>query len=196
MPPNRNLRSVAAALMALTMTLVLLAACPARDTDHSTALRFDTAAVAPPMAPGTAPPDPAAEHAEALRASRSRSAEVDAAQAAEARAILEAARARALEQQRIAAAKLQAERPLPPPTMDAAFWRRLANCESADGRSGRYLGYFQFSRDTARKVGWFDGASYEQQQAMAERWLAMIGGPSRGGGRSGWPRCWWVALRG
>lgn len=195
MPTNRNLRSVAAALLSLAMALVLLAACPAEDHQLNAA-RFDTAAVAPPMAPGTAPPDALAERAEAMRASRSRSAAVDVAQAAEARRILEEARARALEQQRLAAAKLAAERPLPPATMDAAFWRRLANCESADGRSGTYLGYFQFSRDTARKVGWFDGATYEQQRAMAEKWLAMIGGPSRGGGRSGWPHCWWVALRG
>lgn len=81
-------------------------------------------------------------------------------------------------------------------SMDATFWRRLANCESSDGRSGAYLGYFQFSRDTARKVGWFDDATYDDQVVMAQRWLAMIGGPSRGGTRSGWPVCWWRALRG
>lgn len=77
-------------------------------------------------------------------------------------------------------------------TLDAAFWRRLANCESPTGRSGTYLGYFQFSRDTARKVGYYEGASYEEQVAMAQKWLAMIGG--RGGSRSGWPVCWWKAL--
>lgn len=77
-------------------------------------------------------------------------------------------------------------------TLDAAFWRRLANCESPTGRSGTYLGYFQFSRDTARKVGYYEGASYEEQVAMAQRWLAMIGG--RGGSRSGWPVCWWRAI--
>lgn len=77
--------------------------------------------------------------------------------------------------------------------MSDAFWRRVANCESSDGRSGAFLGYFQFSRDTARKVGWFNGAGYAEQLAMAKRWLAMIGG--RGGSRSGWPVCWFVALR-
>jgi hypothetical protein len=74
------------------------------------------------------------------------------------------------------------------------FWRRLANCESADGRSGKYLGYFQFSRDTASKVGINGSESYEVQREAAVRWLGMIGG--RGGSRSGWPRCWWIALRG
>lgn len=196
MPTNRNLRSVASAPMALAMTVLLLAACPGEDHELNAA-RFDTAsAPAPSMAPGTAPPDPLEERAIAMRASRSRSAAADAAAEAERLRILQAARDRALEQQRIAQQKLQAQRPLAPAVMDAAFWRRLANCESPDGRSGTYLGYFQFSRDTARKVGWFDGATYEQQRAMAERWLAMIGGPSRGGGRSGWPHCWWVALRG
>jgi hypothetical protein len=72
------------------------------------------------------------------------------------------------------------------------FWRRLANCECASGRcGGSFRGYFQFSADTARKVGYFEGASYDEQVAMAQRWLAMIGG--RGGSRSGWPVCWWRA---
>lgn len=194
MPTNRNLRAVAAALVSLAVTM-LLAACPRGEVDNATALG-DPYNVPATMAPGTAPPDALAEHAMAMRASRSRTAEADAAAESERLRILAAAAARAAEQQRIAQQKLQAERPLPPAVMDAAFWRRLANCESPSGASGRYLGFFQFSRDTARKVGWFDGASYEQQRAMAERWLAMIGGPSRGGGRSGWPHCWWVALRG
>jgi hypothetical protein len=71
------------------------------------------------------------------------------------------------------------------------FWRRLANCESSDGRSGTYLGYFQFSRDTAAKVGYRAGMSYEEQRALAIKWLGMIGG--RGGSTSGWPVCWWRA---
>lgn len=196
MPTNRTLRSVAAAVLSLLLTVGLLAACPAEDHDLNAA-RFDTAAApAPSMAPGPAPMNPHDERALAQRASRSRVEAAEAAAAAERQRILAEAAARAEQQRRIAEQKLRAERPLPPAVMDAAFWRRLANCESPDGRSGRYLGFFQFSRDTARKVGWFDGASYEQQQAMAERWLAMIGGPSRGGTRSGWPHCWWVALRG
>lgn len=79
--------------------------------------------------------------------------------------------------------------------MDAAFWRRLANCENADGDGdGNGGGYFQFGPDTARKVGYRPGMSYDEQVVLAERWLAMIGGPSRGGTRSGWPVCWWRAL--
>lgn len=195
MPTNRNARSVAAALLSMVLTVVLLAACPSRERDHSTAL-FDTAAAAPPMAPGTVPPDALAERAMAMRASRSRVAEADAAAERERQAILAAAATRAAEQQRIAQQKLQAPRPLAPAVMDAAFWRRLANCESADGTGGNGGGYFQFSPDTARKVGYRPGLSYETQRAMAEEWLGRIGGPRNGGGRSGWPHCWWVALRG
>lgn len=75
---------------------------------------------------------------------------------------------------------------------DEAFWRRLADCESADGRSGRFLGYFQFSRDTAAKVGVDGSESYEEQRAAAEEWLRRIG-LAAGGTRSGWPTCWWRA---
>lgn len=77
--------------------------------------------------------------------------------------------------------------------MDDAFWRRLANCESPGGTSGQFAGYFQFSADTAKKVGYVPGMTYEQQKALAIKWLGMIHGA--GGSRSGWPRCWWVALR-
>lgn len=72
------------------------------------------------------------------------------------------------------------------------FWRRLANCECASGHChGPYVGYFQFSHDTAAKVGIDGSESYEEQLAAAQRWLGMIGG--RGGSRSGWPVCWWKA---
>lgn len=75
---------------------------------------------------------------------------------------------------------------------DGDFWRRLANCECASGHcSGPYIGFFQFSRDTAAKVGIDGSESYEEQRAAAIRWLEMIGG--RGGSRSGWPVCWWKA---
>lgn len=80
----------------------------------------------------------------------------------------------------------------PQVTQDGDFWRRLANCECASGHcSGPYIGYFQFSADTARKVGINGSESYEVQLAAAQRWLSMIGG--RGGSRSGWPVCWWKA---
>lgn len=196
MPTNRNVRSVAAALMALAMTLVLLAACPRGEVDHSTAAAFDTAYVAPTIAPGPAPEDLGAERSHAIRASRSRVEAAEVADRAAAIAELEAAKRRA---ERIAAqarAVMEAPRPVAPAVMDAAFWRRLANCESSDGTGGNGGGFFQFSPDTARKVGYRPGLSYETQRAMAEDWLNRIGGPSRGGGRSGWPHCWWVALRG
>lgn len=77
---------------------------------------------------------------------------------------------------------------------DDAFWRRLSQCESPNGDSGTFAGYFQFSSDTAAKVGYHAGESYDEQLAQAKTWLAMIRGD--GGSKSGWPRCWWVALRG
>lgn len=195
MPTNRNLRSVAAALLSLAMTVLLMAACPRSEVDHSSALG-DPFDVPPTMAPGPAPPDPYEERRIAVRASRDRASAARAAAEAERIAVLRAAEARALEAQRRAEALLKAERPAAAAVMDAAFWRRLANCESADGTGGNGGGFFQFSPDTARKVGYRPGMSYGQQVALAEEWLRRIGGPSRGGSRSGWPHCWWVALRG
>lgn len=181
--------------MALALAVLLLGACPRRDVDHSTAMPLVETAVA--MPPGTNPPGPELEHRDAMRASRSRSAEVDAAEAAEARRILEAAAARALAAQHQAEALMAASTPAPPAVMDAAFWRRLANCECASGHcGGHYIGWFQLSHDTAAKVGIDGSEDYETQRAAAERWLGMIGGPSHGGTRSGWPTCWWRALRG
>lgn len=83
---------------------------------------------------------------------------------------------------------------LPAPVVDAGFWRRLSSCESSTGRGGNGGGYFQFSGDTASKVGYHAGLSYEQQRALAVKWLGMIHGA--GGSRSGWPHCWWVARSG
>lgn len=77
---------------------------------------------------------------------------------------------------------------------DAPFWRRLADCESSTGRGGNGGGYFQFSPDTAAKVGIDGSESYEDQRAAAITWAALIH-PNEGT-RSGWPHCWWVALAG
>lgn len=77
---------------------------------------------------------------------------------------------------------------------DDGFWRRLANCESADGTSGQYIGYFQFSYDTARKVGIDGSESYEVQKSAAISWAEAIH-PNEGT-NSGWPNCWWRALAG
>jgi hypothetical protein len=88
-------------------------------------------------------------------------------------------------------------RPPPPPTtipviVDAAFWARLGpGCESSTGTGGNGGGFFQFSPDTAKRVGYHAGLSYEDQRALAVKWLGMIGG--RGGSRAGWPVCWWIA---
>lgn len=195
MPTNRNLRSVAAALMAMAMTVLLLAACPRADVDHSSALGdpFDVPAT---IAPGPAAEDLGKERSHAVRASRSRERDAAAARNAAAIARLEQAKRDAEKIQRQAAAVIEAPRPVAPAVMDGAFWRRLANCESADGNGGNGGGFFQFSPDTARKVGYRPGMSYETQRGLAESWLARIGGPSKGGTRSGWPHCWWVALRG
>lgn len=74
------------------------------------------------------------------------------------------------------------------------FWERLSHCESPTGRSGQFVGYFQFSRDTAKKVGIRGSETYEVQKAAAIRWAAII--HPREGTSAGWPRCWWAALRG
>jgi len=76
---------------------------------------------------------------------------------------------------------------------DDAFWRRLADCECASGRcGGAHVGYFQFSRDTARKVGIDGSESYEEQRAAAVEWARRI--HPREATRSGWPHCWGEAL--
>lgn len=80
----------------------------------------------------------------------------------------------------------------PTTEVDDDFWRRLANCESVDGSSGSFVGYFQFSYDTARKVGIDGSESYEVQKDAAIDWASRIH-PNEGTS-SGWPHCWWVAL--
>lgn len=75
---------------------------------------------------------------------------------------------------------------------DLAFWKRLSNCESPTGVVGRHVGYFQFSWDTARKVGIDGSESYEEQRAAAMHWASLV----NPGSRAGWPVCWHVALRG
>lgn len=92
-------------------------------------------------------------------------------------------------------------KPTPEPTpeppsgvpKDPAFWRRLANCESASGASTKhYVGYFQFSRnDTADKVGIDGSESYETQRSAAMHWASQVSP----GSTAGWPHCWWVAQR-
>jgi hypothetical protein len=74
------------------------------------------------------------------------------------------------------------------PTPPADFWRRLANCESRDGRGGNGGGFFQMVGH-----GYRPGLSYDQQVALAQAWAAKI--HPREGTTAGWPHCWWVALR-
>lgn len=117
--------------------------------------------------------------------------------AARARAAREAARkaqeAREAELRASRAAAARSAQPAATSTLDDAFWKRLSNCESPSGAVGKHIGYFQFSHDTAAKVGIDGSESYEVQKSAAIRWLGMIGG--RGGSKSGWPTCWWVALK-
>lgn len=78
---------------------------------------------------------------------------------------------------------------------DGAFWRALANCECASGKcGGPYIGYFQFEKGTAQKVGIDGSESYAEQEAGAREWASRIKG--REGTSAGWPVCWWVALKG
>lgn len=77
-------------------------------------------------------------------------------------------------------------------TPDDAFWRRLADCECASGQcGGGHVSFFQFSPDTARKVGIDGSEPYEEQRAAAQEWARRIH-PNEGT-RSGWLVCWWEA---
>ncbi len=69
------------------------------------------------------------------------------------------------------------------------FWWRLARCESRNGELSD--NQFQFQGGTAEKVGYYPGASYEAQRAMAIDWAARI--HPREGTTAGWPVCWWTA---
>lgn len=79
-------------------------------------------------------------------------------------------------------------------SLDDAFWRRLANCESRYGASGMFVGYFQLTWANAARVGISPSSSYEEQKAGAITWLGLIGG--RGWTTAGWPTCWPIAIRG
>lgn len=72
------------------------------------------------------------------------------------------------------------------------FWYRLATCESGNGALS--ANQFQFMGGTAEKVGYYPGASYAEQKAMAQDWAARIH-PNEGT-NAGWPVCWHVALGG
>lgn len=78
---------------------------------------------------------------------------------------------------------------LAPVVHDADFWYRLATCESGNGRGS--ANQFQFMGGTAEKVGYYPGASYEEQRAMAIDWASRIH-PNEGTS-AGWPECWWRA---
>lgn len=79
-------------------------------------------------------------------------------------------------------------------TRDAAFWRRLANCESSDGRNsadGLYHGYFQFLISTWRALG-APGVPEDYGYAVQRYWaqrLAQVADPYHQ-----WPVCWPRAL--
>lgn len=72
------------------------------------------------------------------------------------------------------------------------FWYRLATCESGNGAGS--TNQFQFMGGTAEKVGYYAGASYSEQRAMAQDWAARLRAQGTSpGSTAGWPRCWWVA---
>jgi hypothetical protein len=75
---------------------------------------------------------------------------------------------------------------------DNSFWYRLATCESGNGAGSS--NQFQFMGGTDEKVGYYDGASYEAQRAMAQDWADRLRAEGRSPGSSaGWPVCWWTA---
>lgn len=69
---------------------------------------------------------------------------------------------------------------------DGDFWRALANCESPNGTSGRYLGYFQFHPSTWAATGGGPLGDYEHQRARAQKWASQV----NPGSTAGWPVCW------
>jgi hypothetical protein len=77
-----------------------------------------------------------------------------------------------------------------PPGND--FWYALATCESENGRTS--ANQFQFMGGTAEKVGYYTGASYAEQRAMAQGWAATLRAEgTHPGSSAGWPECWWQA---
>ncbi len=75
---------------------------------------------------------------------------------------------------------------------DDDFWYRLATCESGNGAGS--ANQFQFMGGTAEKVGYYPGASYAEQKAMAQDWAARLRAQGTSpGSRAGWPECWWIA---
>lgn len=77
-----------------------------------------------------------------------------------------------------------------PAVVDGDFWYRLATCESGNGRGSP--NQYQFSPDTAAKLGVSGASSLEAQTAAAQRWASMVDP----GSTAGWPHCWWVASAG
>lgn len=74
----------------------------------------------------------------------------------------------------------------------ADFWYRLATCESGNGSGS--ANQFQFMGGTAEKVGYYAGASYAEQRAMAQDWAARLRAEgTHPGSTAGWPECWWIA---
>jgi hypothetical protein len=81
---------------------------------------------------------------------------------------------------------------------DGDTFDALAACESAgdtDGKPphnikpdepGGFITEFQFSSDTAAKVGAYHGMPYEAAKAAARSWASQVDPASR----AGWPTCW------
>lgn len=74
----------------------------------------------------------------------------------------------------------------------ADFWYRLATCESGNGAGSD--NQFQFMGGTAEKVGYYPGAPYVEQRAMAQDWAGRLRAQGTSpGSTAGWPVCWWQA---
>ncbi len=72
------------------------------------------------------------------------------------------------------------------------FWYDLATCESENGRTSE--NQFQFMGGTAEKVGYYSGASYSEQRAMAQGWAESLRSEgTHPGSSAGWPECWAIA---
>lgn len=77
-----------------------------------------------------------------------------------------------------------------------AFWGRLRNCESSDGRdsaNGAYHGFYQFTLSSWRGAG---GTGDPHRWDLAEQtWRAKVWA-SKTNPYGQWPQCWRVAMNG
>lgn len=74
-----------------------------------------------------------------------------------------------------------------PAWADHDTYHTLRQCEGhVPGASEYHIGYYQFSPDTAAKVGIDGSESLEEQTAAAKSWASKVDP----GSSAGWPNCW------